>query len=62
MITQSTDIRALTAEECDATAGGLWFAVAVLVGAAASGSLLAFCTTERPEEPLVPKIEFPPMT
>jgi lactobin A/cerein 7B family class IIb bacteriocin len=59
MNTQSNTIRELTNEECESTSGGLWFAVAVLVGAAAAGSLLAVCTTEREEEVLVPDIQFP---
>jgi lactobin A/cerein 7B family class IIb bacteriocin len=58
MNTQSNTIRELTNEECESTSGGLWFAVAVLVGTAA-GSLLAVCTTEREEEVLVPDIQFP---
>jgi lactobin A/cerein 7B family class IIb bacteriocin len=59
MNTQSNTIRELTNEECESTSGGLWFAVAVLVGAAAAGSLLAYCTTEREEEVLIPDIQFP---
>jgi len=59
MDAQSNTIRELTNEECESTSGGLWFAVAVLVGAAAAGSLLAVCTTEREEEVLVPDIQFP---
>jgi lactobin A/cerein 7B family class IIb bacteriocin len=59
MDTQSNTIRELTNEECESTSGGLWFAVAVLVGAAAAGSLLAYCTTEREEEVLIPDIQFP---
>jgi lactobin A/cerein 7B family class IIb bacteriocin len=59
MDAQSNTIRELTNEECESTSGGLWFAVAVLVGAAAAGSLLAYCTTEREEEVLIPDIQFP---
>lgn len=61
MDTHSNDIRPLSADECEGASGGLWFAVAVLLGAAGAGSLLAVCTTVKEEEPLVPKIEFPPM-
>ena len=58
MDTQSNDIRELSNDECESTSGGLWFAVAVLVGAAAAGSLLAICTAPK-EEVLVPVIQFP---
>jgi lactobin A/cerein 7B family class IIb bacteriocin len=59
MNTQSNEIRELSNEECESTSGGLWFAVAVLVGAAAGGSLLAYCTTPKKEEILIPDIQFP---
>ncbi len=59
MDTPTLAIRELSSDECDATSGGLWFAVAVLVGAAAAGSLLAVCTTPKKEEVLVPDIQFP---
>jgi len=59
MDTQSNTIRELTNEECESTSGGLWFVVAVLAGAAAAGSLLAYCTTPKKEEILIPDIQFP---
>ena len=59
MNTQSNEIRELSNDECESTSGGLWFAVAVLVGAAAGGSLLAYCTTSKKEEILIPDIQFP---
>jgi hypothetical protein len=59
MNTQTPAIRELSSDECEATSGGLWFAVAVLVGAAAAGALAAVCTTEKEEEVLVPDIQFP---
>ena len=59
MDVQSNAIRELSDEECESTSGGLWFAVAILVGAAAAGSLLAYCTAPKGEEILIPDIQFP---
>jgi len=59
MDVHSNAIRELSDEECESTAGGLWLAVAILVGAAAAGSLLAYCTAPKGEEILIPDIQFP---
>ncbi len=60
MDTQSNEIRELSNEECESASGGVaWFvAAAVLLGAAAGGSLLAYCTAKE-EEVLIPDIQFP---
>lgn len=61
MTMQSDSIRPLSDGECETISGGIgWFAVfAVLGGAAATGSILAICTTVKEEEPLIPNIQFP---
>lgn len=57
---QTDAIRPLSNEECENTSGGLgWFVIiAALAGGAAGGSLLAYCTAAREEEPLIPDIKF----
>ena len=61
MDVQSNAVRELSNAECETIFGGVgWFvAIAVLAGAAATGSLLAYCTAAKEEEPLIPDIQFP---
>jgi lactobin A/cerein 7B family class IIb bacteriocin len=60
MDTQTNEIRVLSTDECEDISGGVGplFAALVLLGAAAGGSLLAYCTASK-EEVLVPDIQFP---
>lgn len=60
MDAQTNEIRVLSVDECSEISGGVGPLVAaiVLLGAAAAGSLLAYCTASK-EEVLVPDIQFP---
>lgn len=60
MTMTTSDVRALSSEECDDISGGVgWFlALAVLTASAGAGVALAILTKED-EEVLVPKLDLP---